>query len=114
LRYRYGLSGKTYLQPHLRLYRQQQADFFRYSLNASEPLPDYASADTRVASYDAMTLGLRYGFATDQDGSHSIAMEYYTQWGDSQPATAVGLQQDQDLFPTLKTLIIKYIYSTRW
>ena len=114
LRYRYRLAGKSYLQPHLRLYQQHQADFFRYNLVASETLPDYASADTRVAAFDAVTVGLKYGFAADNGGSHGIAMEYYTQRGDSNPAEAVGLQREQDLFPTLDTLLIKYLYSTRW
>ncbi|MDH3759749.1 MAG: DUF3570 domain-containing protein [Gammaproteobacteria bacterium] len=114
LRYRYPLAGKSYLQPHLRLYRQREADFYRYNLLASEALPEYASADTRLASFDAITVGLKYGFAADGDGMHSIAAEYYTQQGDSHPDEAIGLQRDQDLFPTLKTLIVKYLFSTRW
>ncbi len=114
MRYRYRLSGKSYLQPHLRLYRQQEAEFYRYNLNASEGLPEYASADTRLASFDALTIGLKYGFAAQQEGMHSITAEYYTQQGDSHPDEAIGIQRDQDLFPTLKTLIVRYLFSTRW
>ena len=114
MRFRYRLAGKSYLQPHLRLYHQQEAEFYRYNLTSSEPLPEYASADTRLATFDAVTIGLKYGFAADNNGAHSITAEYYTQQGDSHPAEAIGIQQDLDLFPTLKTLIIKYLFSTRW
>ncbi len=114
LRYRHPLSGKSYLQPHLRLYRQHEAEFYRYNLVTSEALPEYASADTRLASFDAITIGLKYGFAADQEGMHSIAAEYYSQQGDSHPDEAVGIQRDQDLFPTLRTLIVRYLFSVRW
>lgn len=114
MRFRYRLSGKRYLQPHLRWYQQQEAEFYRYNLVSSEALPEYASSDTRLATFDAITIGLKYGFAADKEGSHSIAAEYYTQQGDGKPDAAIGLQRDQDLFPTLETLIIKYLFSTRW
>jgi len=114
LRYRYRLSGSRYLQPHLRLYHQDEAEFFRYNLVSSAPLPEFASADTRVATFDAITIGLKYGIATGPQQNHSIAAEYYTQRGDGSPDTAVGLQRQQDLFPRLETLIVRYLYSTRW
>jgi hypothetical protein len=114
MRYRHRLAGKAYLQPHLRFYTQQQADFFRHSLTTSESLPEFSSADTRLANFDAVTIGLKYGFATAGNKMHSISAEYYTQEGESKPDDAIGLQQEQDLFPTLKTLIIKYLFSTQW
>ncbi len=114
MRFRYQLSGTTYLQPHLRLYRQQEAEFYRYNLFTSEPLPEFASSDTRLASFDAVTLGLKYGFKTGTNESHGFAAEYYTQHGDSYPDTAVGLQREQDLFPTLEVFVIRYLFNTRW
>ncbi|MCP4332956.1 MAG: DUF3570 domain-containing protein [Gammaproteobacteria bacterium] len=114
MRYRYRLRGKAYLQPHLRFYHQQEADFFRHSLVSSESLPLHVSADTRMAEFDAITIGLKYGFAASGPGAHSVTVEYYTQQGESSPDDAVGLQQQQDLFPTLKTLMIKYLFSTQW
>lgn len=114
LRYRYPLSGQRYLQPQLRFYRQHRAYFFRHSLTSSESAPLYASADTRLASFNATTIGIKYGFPEVEGKKHSVVAEYYTQRGASHPDDAVGLQQQQDLFPDLKTLIIKYLYSTRW
>jgi len=42
-----------------------------------------------------------------------LVAEYYTEEGDSSRDDAVGLQRDQDLFPTLRVLVIRYLYSTR-
>lgn len=113
-RFRYRLDGNRYVEPHLRLYHQNEAEFYRYNLVSSEPLPEYASADSRLATFDAITVGLRYGFMTAADAAHSIAVEYYTREGDGSPDEAVGLQRSEDLFPRLETLIVKYLYSTRW
>lgn len=114
LRYRHRLEGKAYLQPQFRYYRQHQASFFRHSLTASESLPKFASADTRLASFEATTVGIKYGSTVIDNKRHSIVAEYYTQSGDSHPDDAIGLQQQQDLFPRLKTIIIKYLYSTEF
>ena len=114
LRYRHKLSGQDYIQPHFRFYRQHEANFYRHSLTSSEPLPVYASADTRLASFDATTIGIKYGFSSTETVRHSILAEYYTQQGESHPGDAVGLQKQQDLFPTLRTVIFKYLYSTQW
>lgn len=114
LSYRHRLDGSSWLQPQLRLYHQSEAEFYRYNLNSSESLPQFASADTRLAEFDAITIGLKYGFKTGDGNSHSISAAYYTQQGESHPDAAVGLQRRQDLFPTLKTVIFKYLFSTRW
>jgi len=114
LRYRYRLAGGAYLQPHIRFYRQSEAEFFRHSLPNSEGLPEFASADTRLAAFDAITLGARYGAAIVNGNQHSFVAEFYTQDGESNPGDAIGLQNQQDLFPRLKTLVFKYFFSTQW
>jgi len=113
-RYRHRLAGGAYVQPHIRFYRQSEAEFFRHSLVVSEPLPEDVSADTRLGAFDAITIGLRYGSKIVDHTQHSFVAEFYTQDGESNPDDAVGLQTEQDLFPSLKTLIFKYFYSTRW
>ncbi len=114
LRYKHRLAGGAYIQPHIRLYRQTEAEFFRHSIVASENLPEFASADTRMAAFDAITLGLGYGSRVVAGVQHRFVAEFYTQDGDSNPDDAIGLQNQQDLFPTLKVLIFKYFYSTQW
>ncbi len=114
LRYLYRLAGGAYIQPHIRFYKQTEADFFRHSLPVSEGIPDFASADTRLAAFDAITLGIGYGSTVVEGKQHRFVAEFYTQDGESNPGDAVGLQKQEDLFPILKTLIFKYLYSTQW
>ena len=66
-RLRYTLSPTSYLEPHLRLYRQSAADFHVRKLDVDASLdpilPDsgYASADYRLDGMRTATLGLKYG-----------------------------------------------------
>ncbi len=114
LRYRHRLAGEAYIEPHIRFYHQSEAEFFRHSLVSSEALPEFASADTRLAEFDAITIGLGYGSRVINDRQHRFAVEFYMQDGESNPDDAIGLQKEQDLFPSLKVLVFKYFYSTNW
>jgi hypothetical protein len=113
--YRYRLGERYYVRPHLRFYDQSAASLYRHSLNETDlPSIDYASADFRLAAFKAYTVGFRYGKSLAQGREHSIGIEYYTQRGDSSPSSAVGLQKQQDLFPTLNTLVITWNYAYYW
>ncbi len=114
LAYRFSMAGRYYLRPSLRLYSQHEAEFYAHSLRNSQALPQYASADLRLADFDARTIGIELGKTYAHEGKQSLALEYYTQQGDSHPSDAVGLQQAQDLYPTLKTWVIKYSYTYQW
>lgn len=114
IRYRRKLSDNQFLQPRLRYYHQSAADFYTHSLVDNTPIPDYASADFRLAEFDAYTLGLKFGKQTGENKEHAITVEYYTQIGDSHPDDAIGLQKQQDLFPTLHTIVVFYNYTFLW
>ena len=114
IRYRKKLSDNDFIQPHLRYYTQTAASFFAHSLPENKPLPEFASADFRLADFDAYTLGIKYGIKTGEDREHSISLEYYTQRGNNHPADAIGLQKQQDLFPALHTLVLFYNYGFKW
>lgn len=114
LKYRYQLNSRYYLQPHFRHYTQSAAYFFRHSLNTSEPVPNFASADFRLADFNAYTIGFRYGKSLANGQEHNIGIEFYTQRGNSHPNSAIGIQQQQDLFPTLNTLILTWNYVLYW
>jgi hypothetical protein len=119
IRYRKVLTDKKFIQPHLRYYHQTAAKFFKHSLVDDGPaqtdaFPDYASADFRLAEFDAYTVGFKYGKQTGNNTEHSINVEYYTQIGNSHPNDAIGLQKQQDLFPRLHTLVLFYNYAFKW
>ncbi len=111
LKYRYELNGGNYLQPHYRHYQQTAADFYRHSLVNSQPLPNYASADLRVAEMTSSTIGLKFGMPLS-NGEFNIRFEQMTQTGESHPDDAIGIQRNYDLYPTLDATIVQIGYST--
>ncbi|MCB1844385.1 MAG: DUF3570 domain-containing protein [Halioglobus sp.] len=61
---RIPLGDRAYIEPHLRFYTQTEADFYRASLSAGEPLPLHAASDYRLGNFEAITAGLKYGWKT--------------------------------------------------
>ncbi len=80
-RYRWNINDRSYLEPHLRWYTQSAADFYRTVLFDGEALPEFATADYRLADLDAYTVGAKYGLRTDH-GEFSVRLEYYQQSAD--------------------------------
>ncbi len=113
LRYRWQMGSDYYLEPHLRYYSQGAADFFHYYLVSGEAIPEYASADTRLAKFHAQTYGLKLGMPVDETSEVNVRIEYYDQHGNGSPAGAIGQLQQQNLFPDLKayTLLLGFTYA---
>ena len=112
-RYHYVLGSNMYLEPHVRFYEQNSADFFHYFLTSDITVPQYASADLRLAKLHALTYGVKFGMALDDDAEWNVRVEYYDQQGNGSPAGAIGQLQQQNLFPSLKavTVLLGFRYS---
>jgi len=75
LHYRYELAGgRHYLQPHLRYYLQNKADFYHYSLEDNN-IPAYASADYRLGDMSTTTIGLKYGLVLGESHEFGARLE---------------------------------------
>lgn len=107
---RLPFGGSKYLEPHLRLYTQSAAEFYRISLTDGEPLPEYASADYRLADFDAVTAGLKFGWQTGGGNDMSLRLEYYGQTGNIPSGQLIGTQGDRDVYPDLDAIIFQYSY----
>jgi hypothetical protein len=80
--YRWNFSSIHYLEPHLRWYRQNQADFYHAALDSGEETTlQFASADPRLGAFSAYTGGLKYGRRLHNGMSWDIRAEYYMQHG---------------------------------
>lgn len=112
-RYRWNLSTASYLEPHVRYYTQEAADFYRTALFEDEPPPQFASADHRLAGFDAYTAGVKYGHRTAR-GEFSVRLEYYHQAGDPSAGAAVGELVNHDLMPPLSAIIAQFGYKFRF
>lgn len=109
-RYRWNISENNYLEPHLRYYTQSAADFYRTVLFNGAPLPQFASADYRLADGEAYTAGFKYGHRTGR-GELSIRLEYYRQTADPSPGSAVGDLANYELVPPLNAAIAQFGYK---
>lgn len=112
-RYLLELGERNGIEPQVRFYTQTAADFFRHSLVDGEPLPDHASADTRLGAFDAWTWAAKYTRKGVGHGDLTVRLGWYVQTGDSHPPEAIGSQRDQDLFPKVTALISQVGYSFR-
>ena len=114
LKYRYELSERNFLQPHIRFYSQTAADFYRHSLKDNETLPAFVSADLRLAEFNTVTIGLKYGHKLSSNKTVSARLEIMQQTGNSQPADAIGEENNQDIHPDLSATILQFSYSFIW
>jgi hypothetical protein len=92
------LWQNVYVEPSIRFYHQSAADFFRYYLPASEDLPRFASADSRLDSFDAITLGLRTGISLNKHLEAYAMAEYYTQQKSGAKGVLPGISEAYDPF----------------
>ena len=111
LRYRWPVGNSSYIEPHLRYYTQTAADFYRLYLVDGEPLPEYVSADYRLGDFDAITVGVKYGWTTKNGNDMNVRLEFYQQSGDVPANQLIGNQVNQDNYPDLNAIIFQYGYS---
>jgi hypothetical protein len=114
LKYRYEI-GRGYLQPHVRYYMQDAADFYVHNLREDENvapdgtvLLDAVSSDYRLAKLTTTTLGLKYGYALGDNSELSIRGELMNQSIDD------GNVPAGEETPDLDAIIINAGYSLRW
>jgi hypothetical protein len=106
VKYRWALNDDSYIEPHLRWYRQTAADFYHLYLGSTTALPAYVSADPRLAAFTAPTVGFKYARTGPDDSELSVRLEYYKQTGkDVQqgPGALAGL----DLYQGVKALMLQ-------
>ncbi len=110
VRYRWPLDGRQYVEPHIRYYTQSHADFYRPSLAANTLLPAYASADYRLGEFDAVTVGLKYGWKTESGNEWSARLEFYRADGSVPGKLLVGNQAGREIYPDLDAIIAQFSY----
>jgi hypothetical protein len=105
--YRLPLPAGHALLPHVRWYRQTGADFFRSYLLNGAALPTSVSADSRLAPFHALTVGLQYALPVAPDTHVDFGAEYYHQAGDLSPPSSMGILSDHELFPRMNAVMVR-------
>jgi hypothetical protein len=112
-RYRWNRTAFDYLEPVVRYYQQSAADFYRTYLVQADPLPQFASADYRLADMDAVTIGAKYGRRLASQREFSVRLEYYRQTADPQ-GTPFGALTRSELVPSTTAVIVQFGYKFDW
>ncbi|RKZ60713.1 MAG: hypothetical protein DRQ44_12460, partial [Gammaproteobacteria bacterium] len=115
LKYRFEM-GRSYLQPHVRYYMQDAADFYRHNLelgsdvdaSTGEVFVKEVSSDSRLMKLTGTTLGLKYGYAIGKNSEFSVRGELMNQTFDDGDITA------GEETPDLDAVILNVGYSLIW
>ncbi len=110
LKYRYEM-GRSYLQPHVRYYMQEAADFYQHDLTLDEfnsGAVTEVSSDSRLMKLTGTTLGLEYGYALGKNSELSLRGEFMNQTFDDGDVPAV------EETPDLSAVILNVGYSLVW
>jgi hypothetical protein len=109
-RLRLPFGESSYLEPHLRYYQQSAASFYRYSLASDVALPEFASADARLAEMSSYTAGLKYGHTLPSGNEWSVRLELYQQQAQEPDATQAGITAGIIDMPDFSAVILQFGY----
>ena len=108
---RINLSSSMYFEPSARWYQQSSANFFHSFLVGGQPLPTYASSDTRLENFTSLTYGLKLGVQLSGRTEVYVRGGYYQQTGNGHPSDAFGQLADQNLFAGSKAAFVFLGYT---
>lgn len=118
-RLRWWTPGQDqYFEPSVRWYRQTAADFYRPWIYQDSGQQTYASADSRLADFHALTYALKYGIKLNdrmgrfgrEGAEFTVRLEYYRQTLRNGPAAPAALQ-GFDLYPPLQAVLLQFGFS---
>lgn len=111
LHYKWMQASGAYWEPHLRVYQQSAADFYRTLLPVSASIPTEMSADYRLGGMKSMTLGIKYSMPIQADHRIEYRLEILTQTNDTSSGSKIGTQADQKQILDTEALIFQIYYS---
>lgn len=110
IRYRMPISS-GYLEPHVRYYQQEAADFYEPFIYGSETLPEHVSADYRVGDLDGITVGLKYGFPLENGDEMSFRLEFFQQTPNNPGVELPTELESLPMFEKVQAVVLQVNYS---
>ncbi len=108
---KYKINMNAYfIESHFRYYQQSSANFHQYYLKDTDTVPDFASADSRLAAFTSNTIGVGFGFE-HRNTKLSARLEYMRQQGDGINTNDPGKLKNYDLFNGIEAYMIQLNYS---
>ncbi len=107
----FDFKRKGAVLPRVRWYQQSGANFHVPFLIQGDPLPSYASADSRLAQFRAFTYGLGYSYPLSSNSKVNLSFEYYMQRGQVNPPASLAQSINFGLFPELNVIMLRLGYA---
>jgi hypothetical protein len=107
MHYRIPLRGRMYIEPQLRWYQQDAADFYRLYLTSADPVTSRMSADPRLGAFTAKTVGLKLGIPRSNGDEIGLRLEAYQQDPKQQYSNLAALN-GLDLNPRLRAMVLQF------
>jgi hypothetical protein len=104
--WRIPVRGTMYLEPQLRWYRQDAADFYRLYLSSADPVNSLMSADTRLGAFTAQTLGVKLGIPLANGDEIGLRLQAYQQDPKVQSSSLAALS-GLNLNPRLRAMVLQ-------
>jgi hypothetical protein len=111
LHYTWMLDSGSFWQPHLRLYEQGAADFYKTLLPESVPVPEFITADYRLGDMQSLTFGIKYSQMLANDNKIEFRLELLSQSNDPSPGSKIGAQVNRQLILDTEASILQFTYS---
>jgi hypothetical protein len=115
LKYRYQMEV-SYLQPHIRYYKQDAAEFYTHNLSLGNDVNvatgavsgQFVSSDSRLAESQTVTIGLKYGLPLSDISEFSVRGEFIRQTVND------GSVPDNERTRDLDAIVLQLSYSLIW
>ncbi|WP_196140899.1 DUF3570 domain-containing protein [Aliikangiella sp. G2MR2-5] len=104
-------ENNSYLEPQFRWYQQSAADFYTPYLIEGQVMPEFASADSRLGEFSAITLGLKYGWRTQGGSDMALRLSLYQQTAEDVLSSHPGDLASLDIYPELTAVFLQYTYD---
>lgn len=107
LHYRIPVRRAMYVEPQLRWYRQDAADFYRLYLTSADSVAGPMSADPRLGAFTAKTLGVKLGIPLSNGDEFGMRLELYQQDPKLHSSSLAALS-GIDLNPRLRATVLQF------
>jgi hypothetical protein len=107
LHYRMPVIGSIYIEPQVRWYRQDAADFHRLYLTSADAITSPMSADPRLGAFTAKTLGVKLGIPLSNGDEVGLRLSLYQQDPKLQSSSLAALS-GLDLNPRLRAMVLQF------
>lgn len=113
--YQIDISKRFKIEPQFRIYKQSAADFFRHSVFENEDgtaeLPEYLSADYRLAATTNTTLGVNLDYRLKNSNVVSLRLAVYNINPEENSEFKRGSLNNVDVLPSINSTVVALSYE---